>query len=127
MAEGRLVPDALVSAMLLEELAAVPDTGVLLDGFPRTLDQADLLDAALTDSGRRLDAALLLHVPDEHVVARIPAACNAPPATSTTPTTARPGAPASATTTAPGSSGATTTPRHRPPATALSTTAKPAP
>jgi adenylate kinase len=71
MAEGRLVPDALVSAMLLEELAAVPDTGALLDGFPRTLNQADSLDAALTHSGRRLDAALLLHVPDEHVVARI--------------------------------------------------------
>jgi adenylate kinase len=71
MAEGRLVPDALVSAMLFEELAGVPDTGVLLDGFPRTLDQADLLDAALAGSGRRLDAALLLHVPDEHVVARV--------------------------------------------------------
>ena len=71
MAEGRLVPDALVSGMLLEELAAVPDAGVLLDGFPRTFDQADLLDAALTHTGRRLDAALLLHVPDRHIVARI--------------------------------------------------------
>lgn len=71
MAEGRLVPDALVNAMLLAELAAVPDEGVLLDGFPRTLDQADVLDAALTGSGRRLDAALLLDVPDEDIVARI--------------------------------------------------------
>jgi adenylate kinase len=71
MAEGRLVPDALVNAMLLDELAAVPDERVLLDGFPRTLDQADVLDAALAGSGRRLDAALLLHVPDEDVIARI--------------------------------------------------------
>jgi adenylate kinase len=71
MAEGRLVPDTLVNAILLEELNAVFDEPVLLDGFPRTLDQADVLDAALASSGRRLDAALLLHVPDEDVVARI--------------------------------------------------------
>jgi len=71
MDEGDLVPDDLIIAMLLERIDAEGDDGFLLDGFPRTVPQADALDDAIGGRGRRLTAVLLVEVDDETVVGRI--------------------------------------------------------
>jgi adenylate kinase len=71
MASGRLVPDDLVIAMIVEELPDARGRGFLLDGFPRTAAQSDALDAALDARGRELDAVLLVDVPDDVLVERI--------------------------------------------------------
>jgi adenylate kinase len=71
MASGRLVPDDLVTAMVAEEIEDAPGGGFLLDGFPRTLAQADALDAELDRRGHPLSAVLLIDVPDDVLVERI--------------------------------------------------------
>ncbi len=72
MDAGNLVPDALIAQMVEEVLDADPATHVLLlDGFPRTLPQADLLGDLLVRKGVHLRGALLLEVPDDILVARI--------------------------------------------------------
>ena len=69
---GKLVPDELTIAMLLERIAE-PDAkkGFMLDGFPRTVPQAEALDRALAAAGVKLDVVLVLEVPDEPIVERI--------------------------------------------------------
>ena len=72
MKDGQLVPDEVIIAMIVERLAGDDAAdGFLLDGFPRTIEQADALAAELAEHGRRLTAALLIEAPDELVVARI--------------------------------------------------------
>jgi adenylate kinase len=71
MDAGDLVPDELIIAMLLEAIDAEGDDGFLLDGFPRTVPQADALDKAIAGRGRRLTAVLLIEADDELVVERI--------------------------------------------------------
>ncbi len=71
MDNGGLVPDDLVIQMILDKIDEEGDDGFLLDGFPRTIPQADALAGALEERGRRLDAAVLLDVPDDVVVERI--------------------------------------------------------
>lgn len=69
---GRLVPDELTIRVVRERLAqGDTDSGFLLDGFPRTLDQAEALDSMLRDIGRELDVALYIHVPQEVLLARL--------------------------------------------------------
>jgi adenylate kinase len=65
MKAGKLVPDGVVIGMILERIAR-PDCarGFMLDGFPRTRPQAEALDQALTDAGVKLDAVVLIEVPD---------------------------------------------------------------
>lgn len=72
MQRGELVPDALVIDMVTARLKA-PDVarGVLLDGFPRTLGQAQALDANLRAEGKRVDRALNIKVPDEVLLDRL--------------------------------------------------------
>jgi adenylate kinase len=72
MKAGRLVPDELIIDLILEcvEEDKCKD-GFLLDGFPRNLEQAERLDAAMGKLDRRLNAALLIDVPDDEVVRRI--------------------------------------------------------
>jgi adenylate kinase len=72
MANGDLVPDELVVAMVLQRMRA-PDghAGALLDGFPRTLVQAEALDRALAEGGRRLTRALYLSVPEKVLLDRL--------------------------------------------------------
>jgi adenylate kinase len=70
MDAGELVPDDIVIEMLKEELGR-SGNGFLLDGFPRTLPQALALEGVLAETGAPLDAALMLRVPDEVVVARL--------------------------------------------------------
>jgi adenylate kinase len=69
---GDLVPDSLMVEMVAERLND-PDAsaGFLLDGYPRTLAQAQALDATLNALGAKLDAALLLDVDDDELVRRL--------------------------------------------------------
>ncbi len=72
MDAGDLVPDDLVVRMLGERIAeADAASGFLLDGFPRTVVQAEALDAMLAERGRPLDCVIVLDVPEEEVVRRI--------------------------------------------------------
>ncbi|MGI8572590.1 MAG: adenylate kinase [Solirubrobacteraceae bacterium] len=72
MSAGELVPDELIVAMVGERLRADDaQDGWILDGFPRTLEQAKALDKLLAELRRRVTAALLIDVPDEEVVRRL--------------------------------------------------------
>jgi adenylate kinase len=72
MDQGALVPDDIVIAMIDERLSRddVSD-GFLLDGFPRTVAQAEALDEVLTTHGTAIDAVLRLLVDDEELVSRL--------------------------------------------------------
>ena len=69
---GELVPDAITIAMVGERLAA-PDSqrGVILDGFPRTVEQAEVLDEALAERGQRVDLAIFIQVRVEILLQRL--------------------------------------------------------
>jgi adenylate kinase len=71
MESGRLVPDELVIKMILEKVEDEGDDGFLLDGFPRTIGQADALGEAMEKRGRRLTAVLLIDAPDDIVMERL--------------------------------------------------------
>ncbi len=72
MDAGDLVPDDLIVAMAGERLQEEDaQDGFILDGFPRTIEQAKALDKQLSDLGRRVTTALLIDVPDEEVVRRL--------------------------------------------------------
>jgi len=71
MDNGDLVPDELVIAMILAKVEEEGDDGFLLDGFPRTIGQADALARELESMGRRLTAAMLIEAPDEVVIKRL--------------------------------------------------------
>ena len=68
---GRLVPDELVISMIFEKIEEEGDDGFLLDGFPRSIGQADALAEEVERRGRRLTAALLIDAPDECVIERL--------------------------------------------------------
>lgn len=68
---GGLVPDELVTDMVLDRMLAPDVSGALLDGYPRTLGQARQLPARLVPHGRRIDAAVLLTAPAETLLRRI--------------------------------------------------------
>jgi len=71
MDNGDLVPDELVIRMILDEIEEKGADGFLLDGYPRSVEQADALTAALEENGRSLTAALLIDVDDETVIQRL--------------------------------------------------------
>jgi adenylate kinase len=72
MDAGDLVPDGLIVAMAAARLQeADAQDGFILDGFPRTIEQAEALDKQLSQLGRRVTAALLIDVPDEEVIRRL--------------------------------------------------------
>ena len=72
MDAGELVPDELIVAMARERLGDEDARdGFILDGFPRTLEQAKELDKLLSERGRRVTAALLIDVPDDELVRRL--------------------------------------------------------
>jgi adenylate kinase len=70
MEAGELVPDDVVIGMLLEELDRSPN-GFVLDGFPRTIPQAQALEQSMAERARPLDAVLKFVIPDEVTVARL--------------------------------------------------------
>jgi adenylate kinase len=71
MDRGDLVPDELIVEVIRDAIAGLDGKPVLLDGFPRTVAQADALAGALEDRDRDLTAAILVDVPDDVVVERI--------------------------------------------------------
>jgi adenylate kinase len=72
MNNGDLVPDEVIIGVAVERLQQDDcQDGFILDGFPRTVDQAKALSEELERVGRELTAALLIEVPDEEVVRRI--------------------------------------------------------
>ncbi len=72
MDQGLLVPDELTVKILLDRVAQ-PDCakGYVLDGFPRTIPQAEVLDKALSELGDAIDYAINVDVPDENIVKRM--------------------------------------------------------
>jgi adenylate kinase len=72
MDEGKLVPDDVVIAMVKDRLSQPDcDTGFMLDGFPRTLPQAEALDAALDSMGKKLDSVVSIEVPRDVLMGRL--------------------------------------------------------
>ena len=72
MSQGQLVPDEITVNMVLEHLAD-PDCrqGVILDGFPRNLEQAEALDKALAKQGKAIDRVVYIKVPEEELLQRL--------------------------------------------------------
>lgn len=72
MDRGDLLPDDLVVELIMDRLRQ-PDSidGFILDGFPRTVPQAEALDEAMEAASRRLTAVILVEVPDEDLVERL--------------------------------------------------------
>ena len=74
MDDGKLVPDPIILSLIKEELAkSAAQQGAILDGFPRTAPQAELVDRTLGERGQRLNHILLLDVPEEELVRRMTA------------------------------------------------------
>lgn len=74
MDAGELVPDQLIIDMIKEELKKPElSKGYILDGFPRTVNQAESLDKLLTEMGQKLDTVLVLEVPNEELLKRLTA------------------------------------------------------
>jgi adenylate kinase len=72
MDEGELVPDELINNVIAERLdSGEADDGFLLDGFPRTIGQAEMLEKTLEGRGRQLSGVLLIEAPDDEVVRRL--------------------------------------------------------
>jgi adenylate kinase len=72
MDAGDLVPDELTTKMLIDEVNKHPDTnGILFDGYPRTIAQAQALDAFLTTINSSVAATIALEADDEILVARL--------------------------------------------------------
>lgn len=69
---GMLVPDEVMIGLVRERtLEADAQAGFVLDGFPRTVPQANALDAMLSDRSHKLDVVVLLSAPDEEIVRRL--------------------------------------------------------
>jgi adenylate kinase len=72
MDAGELVPDEVILGLIREALASEEARGgAIFDGFPRNVSQAESLETILSQSGRRLDAVVVLEVPDEAIVERM--------------------------------------------------------
>ena len=72
--QGQLVPDELIIdllAQVLDENKYKAADGVIFDGYPRTIPQAEALEHLLADRGTRIDAVVGLEVPDEELIKRI--------------------------------------------------------
>lgn len=72
MDQGLLVPDELTVDLVIDRLSQEDcQRGYILDGFPRTIPQAEALDAALAKRGEKMDFAVDVDVPDENIVSRM--------------------------------------------------------
>ena len=68
--QGNLVPDELMIAML-QKVVSVAEQGIILDGFPRTVAQAQALDDMMQRLGRQLSAVIMIDLPQEEVIKRL--------------------------------------------------------
>lgn len=72
MDQGALVPDELTIGMLMDRIAKEDcKNGYVLDGFPRTIPQAESLKNALSENGQKIDFAVNVDVPDENIISRM--------------------------------------------------------
>ncbi len=72
MDAGQLVPDELVCDLVVDRIQQADcKNGYLLDGFPRTIPQAEALDAAVEKLGEKIDYAVNIDVPDENIIKRM--------------------------------------------------------
>lgn len=71
MQSGQLVPDDVVNRIVAETLSGIGYSNFILDGYPRTVDQAEFLLAKLVEVGSEIDAVVSLRVPEEHIVQRL--------------------------------------------------------
>ncbi len=72
MDQGKLVPDEITIGMLMDRIKADDCAkGYVLDGFPRTIPQAESLTAALSERGEAIDYAINVDVPDENIITRM--------------------------------------------------------
>lgn len=72
MDQGLLVPDELTVDLVIDRLGQDDcQNGYILDGFPRTIPQAEALDAALSKRGEKMEHAINVDVPDENIVSRM--------------------------------------------------------
>ncbi|HMR88465.1 MAG TPA: adenylate kinase [Saprospiraceae bacterium] len=72
MAKGELVPDEVTIGMLKNKVNANPDAkGIIFDGFPRTIPQAEALDAFLAEKDTEVSALIAMDVPEEELVKRL--------------------------------------------------------
>ncbi len=71
MDAGELVPDDVILGMVREVLDDLGDQGFILDGFPRTVDQADGLEELLDDLDLDLDAVVVIQVSDQELIKRL--------------------------------------------------------
>ena len=72
--QGQLVPDELIIdilAQVLDENKEQTQEGVIFDGFPRTIPQAEALEQLLADRGTKIDAVVGLEVPEDELIKRI--------------------------------------------------------
>jgi len=71
MEQGQLVPDELVIKLIAENIDEDSGKGFILDGFPRTITQAEALDRLLKKRGKKLDHVIVMAVDDEALIERI--------------------------------------------------------
>ena len=72
MDQGLLVPDELTVDLVIDRLGQDDcEKGYILDGFPRTIPQAEALDQALAEKGDKMDYAVDVDVPDENIISRM--------------------------------------------------------
>jgi adenylate kinase len=71
MDSGALVPDGIIVEMMAGAIGKAPKNGFLLDGFPRTVNQAEELDKSLASAGQQIDAVLNLQVDDQLIAKRM--------------------------------------------------------
>ncbi len=71
MDAGQLVPDEVINNMLAGKLDEIGDASFMLDGFPRTFEQAQFLDEYLSKNSRPLSAVFYFAVPDQEIIARL--------------------------------------------------------
>lgn len=90
MDRGLLVPDEIIVG-LIEEVLRSPEAqdGVIMDGFPRTLAQAEAVEGLLADRGSRIDRVLLIDVPEDELVKRMLGRARAEGRSDDTPETIR--------------------------------------
>jgi adenylate kinase len=70
--QGRLVPDEVTISIILEEVLGLPDEkGFILDGFPRTTEQAKALEESLETRSRPIDKVVFINVPEEELIKRL--------------------------------------------------------
>ena len=71
MDRGELVPDEVTVGIVKERISEDDAKGFLLDGFPRTIDQAEALNDIMSELGRNIDAVINIEVPEEELMNRL--------------------------------------------------------